>query len=72
MVQSTGCHVVAPSDMMDNRVGAIKNALEENGLSSKVRSFLSIMIVRSAIKLIQVAIMSYSAKFASSFYGPFR
>ena len=37
MVQSTGCHIVAPSDMMDNRVGAIKNALEENGLSSKVR-----------------------------------
>jgi len=28
---------VAPSDMMDNRVGAIKNALEENGLASKVR-----------------------------------
>lgn len=32
-----GCHVVAPSDMMDNRVGAIKSALEENGLASKVR-----------------------------------
>jgi len=36
-----GCHVVAPSDMMDNRVGAIKDALEENGLGSKVRMHLS-------------------------------
>lgn len=49
-----GCHVVAPSDMMDNRVGAIKKLLSENGLGGKV------------------AVMSYSAKFASSFYGPFR
>lgn len=49
-----GCHVLAPSDMMDNRVGAIKKLLHESGLGGKV------------------AVMSYSAKFASSFYGPFR
>ncbi|XP_014771840.1 delta-aminolevulinic acid dehydratase [Octopus bimaculoides] len=49
-----GCHIVAPSDMMDGRVGAIKRSLIENGYGSKV------------------SIMSYSAKFASGFYGPFR
>ncbi|XP_074618719.1 delta-aminolevulinic acid dehydratase-like isoform X1 [Acropora palmata] len=49
-----GCHVIAPSDMMDNRVGAIKDILHQNGFGGKV------------------AVMSYSAKFASSFYGPFR
>ncbi|XP_022085092.1 delta-aminolevulinic acid dehydratase-like [Acanthaster planci] len=49
-----GCHVVAPSDMMDGRVGAIKQTLIRNQLQGKV------------------AVMSYSAKFASSFYGPFR
>ena len=48
-----GAHVVAPSDMMDGRVGAIKAALCEGGLN-------------------RVAIMSYAAKFASCFYGPFR
>ncbi|XP_067868913.1 delta-aminolevulinic acid dehydratase [Heterodontus francisci] len=49
-----GCHIVAPSDMMDGRVGSIKQALISNDLGSKV------------------ALMSYSAKFASCFYGPFR
>ncbi|CAD5118922.1 DgyrCDS7597 [Dimorphilus gyrociliatus] len=49
-----GCHVVAPSDMMDGRVGAIKAKLRQDNLASKV------------------SILSYSAKFASSFYGPFR
>nr|CAE02648.1 delta-aminolevulinic acid dehydratase [Suberites domuncula] len=49
-----GCQVIAPSDMMDNRVGAIKQALKEEGMGGKV------------------AVLSYSAKFASSFYGPFR
>ncbi|KAJ1560728.1 hypothetical protein HK096_007449, partial [Nowakowskiella sp. JEL0078] len=49
-----GCQVIAPSDMMDGRIGAIKQALLENGLSNTV------------------AVMSYSAKFASVFYGPFR
>jgi porphobilinogen synthase len=48
-----GADIVAPSDMMDGRVGAIRRALDENGFEC-------------------VAIMSYSAKFASSFYGPFR
>eukprot|EP00008_Paramoeba_atlantica_P010997 CAMPEP_0201490446 /NCGR_PEP_ID=MMETSP0151_2-20130828/26558_1 /ASSEMBLY_ACC=CAM_ASM_000257 /TAXON_ID=200890 /ORGANISM="Paramoeba atlantica, Strain 621/1 / CCAP 1560/9" /LENGTH=329 /DNA_ID=CAMNT_0047876413 /DNA_START=1 /DNA_END=990 /DNA_ORIENTATION=- len=48
-----GCQVIAPSDMMDGRVGEIKRALVEKNLN-------------------QVAVMSYSAKFASSFYGPFR
>lgn len=49
-----GCHIIAPSDMMDGRVGAIKRALVANGFGNKV------------------SIMSYSAKFASGFYGPFR
>jgi porphobilinogen synthase len=48
-----GADMVAPSDMMDGRVGAIRDALDEEGLE-------------------QVAILSYAAKFASAFYGPFR
>ena len=48
-----GCHVIAPSDMMDGRVSAIRQALDENGFQN-------------------VGIMSYAAKYASSFYGPFR
>lgn len=49
-----GAHIVAPSDMMDGRIGAIKRTLIDNGLGNKV------------------AVLSYAAKFASSFYGPFR
>ncbi|XP_026466981.1 delta-aminolevulinic acid dehydratase-like [Ctenocephalides felis] len=49
-----GAHIVAPSDMMDNRIHMIKKKLKENNLSGSVN------------------ILSYSAKFASSFYGPFR
>lgn len=49
-----GCQVIAPSDMMDGRVGAIKKIMFDNGLGNKV------------------AVLSYSAKFASGFYGPFR
>src|SRR2546430_3924674 len=45
--------MVAPSDMMDGRVGAIREALDESSL-------------------VEVPIMAYSAKYASSFYGPFR
>jgi len=48
-----GAQVVAPSDMMDGRIGAIRNALELSGQ-------------------IHTRIMAYSAKYASSFYGPFR
>ena len=48
-----GIDVVAPSDMMDGRVGAIRAALDEAGL-------------------IHTSIMSYAAKYASAFYGPFR
>jgi len=48
-----GCHVVAPSDMMDGRVGAIRNALDAAGRQD-------------------VGILSYAAKYASAFYGPFR
>jgi len=48
-----GCDVIAPSDMMDGRVGAIRRALDEGGFG-------------------QVRIMSYAAKYASAFYGPFR
>lgn len=49
-----GAHIVAPSDMMDNRIKAIKNILIANGFENLV------------------SLLSYSAKFASNFYGPFR
>ncbi len=48
-----GCDIVAPSDMMDGRVGAIRNALEKNAFTDTL-------------------ILSYAAKYASAFYGPFR
>ena len=48
-----GCDIIAPSDMMDGRVGAIRDTLDEH-------------------KFINTQIMSYAAKYASSFYGPFR
>jgi porphobilinogen synthase len=48
-----GADMVAPSDMMDGRVGAIRETLDENGFT-------------------HVSIMAYAAKYASSFYGPFR
>lgn len=49
----SGANFVAPSDMMDGRIGVIREALEDEGM-------------------IDVGIMSYSAKYASAFYGPFR
>jgi porphobilinogen synthase len=49
----SGADIVAPSDMMDGRVRAIRRALDENGYE-------------------QVGILSYSAKYCSAFYGPFR
>ena len=48
-----GADIVAPSDMMDGRIGAIRSALEDSGF-------------------IHTRILSYAAKYASSFYGPFR
>ena len=48
-----GADVVAPSDMMDGRIGAIRSALEENGFTNTM-------------------ILSYAAKYASGFYGPYR
>jgi len=48
-----GAHIVAPSDMMDGRVWAIRQALDANGYE-------------------KIPVMSYAAKFASVFYGPFR
>lgn len=48
-----GADIIAPSDMMDGRIGAIRQALESEGFS-------------------HVQIMSYAAKYASAFYGPFR
>ncbi len=48
-----GCDIIAPSDMMDGRIAAIRGALESSALT-------------------HVQIMSYAAKYASSFYGPFR
>ena len=48
-----GADIVAPSDMMDGRIGAIREALEDKGF-------------------VNTRILAYSAKYASSFYGPFR
>ena len=48
-----GCDVIAPSDMMDGRIGAIRDALDEAGFA-------------------HVRILSYAAKYASAYYGPFR
>jgi porphobilinogen synthase len=48
-----GADIVAPSDMMDGRIGAIRKILDENGYEN-------------------TPIMSYAAKYASAFYGPFR
>ena len=49
----SGADIVAPSDMMDGRVAAIRNALDDDGFTDTI-------------------LMSYSSKFASAFYGPFR
>ncbi|HWD88047.1 MAG TPA: porphobilinogen synthase [Mucilaginibacter sp.] len=49
----SGADIIAPSDMMDGRVGYIRNVLDDNGFAN-------------------VSIMSYTAKYASAFYGPFR
>ena len=48
-----GCDIIAPSDMMDGRIGSIRKTLDQAGLD-------------------HVQIMSYAAKYASAFYGPFR
>jgi porphobilinogen synthase len=48
-----GCNIIAPSDMMDGRVGAIRRSLDEAGFTD-------------------VIILSYAAKYASAYYGPFR
>ncbi|HEX2723977.1 MAG TPA: porphobilinogen synthase, partial [Gemmatimonadaceae bacterium] len=50
---AAGADVIAPSDMMDGRVAAIRSALDENGFSD-------------------IPILSYAAKYASAYYGPFR
>lgn len=50
---AAGADIIAPSDMMDGRIGAIRSALEDDGHHN-------------------VQIMSYAAKYASAFYGPFR
>ncbi|MDA9770696.1 porphobilinogen synthase [Emcibacteraceae bacterium] len=50
---SAGCDILAPSDMMDGRVAAIREMLEEKGMPN-------------------IHIMSYAAKYASAFFGPFR
>ena len=53
MQARAGCDILAPSDMMDGRVGALRSALEREGLTDTM-------------------IMSYAAKYASAFYGPYR
>lgn len=49
----SGADIIAPSDMMDGRIGYIRNVLDQNGFTN-------------------VSLMSYTAKYASAFYGPFR
>jgi porphobilinogen synthase len=53
MQARAGCDILAPSDMMDGRVGALRQALEGEGFADTL-------------------IMSYAAKYASAFYGPYR
>ncbi len=53
MQAEAGCDVIAPSDMMDGRIGALRTALDEEGFEN-------------------VLILSYAAKYASAFYGPYR
>ena len=53
MQARAGCDILAPSDMMDGRIGVLRRALEAEGLQDTM-------------------IMSYAAKFASAFYGPYR
>ena len=53
MQAKAGCDILAPSDMMDGRIGALRAALEAEGL-------------------VDTLIMSYAAKYASAFYGPYR
>ena len=53
LLADAGASIVAPSDMMDGRIGVIRSALDENKNKDTI-------------------ILSYAAKFASSFYGPFR
>ena len=53
MLAEAGADIVAPSDMMDGRIGAVRDALDDTGHTD-------------------VAILSYAAKFASGFYGPYR
>ena len=53
MQAKAGCDILAPSDMMDGRVGALRSALEAEGYADTL-------------------IMSYAAKYASAFYGPYR
>jgi len=53
MLAEAGADIVAPSDMMDGRIGAVRDALDDAGHTD-------------------VAILSYAAKFASGFYGPYR
>lgn len=50
---AAGCDIIAPSDMMDGRIGMIRQALDETGYQ-------------------HVMVLSYAAKYASAFYGPFR
>ncbi len=52
-VAKAGADIIAPSDMMDGRIGVIRHALDEHGFTDR-------------------AIMAYSAKFSSAYYGPFR
>ena len=53
LLAEAGCDILAPSDMMDGRIGAIRSALEASGYSDMI-------------------LLSYAAKYASAYYGPFR
>lgn len=67
-----GAHVVAPSDMMDGRVAAIKAALRAADAASAAAADAAGGGAAATSLASRVAVMAYAAKFASCFYGPFR
>jgi porphobilinogen synthase len=81
MQARAGSDVVAPSDMMDGRVGAIRDALDSGACGSGTRVcaprlvltyFIHVGFENLAEGFTDVSIMAYTAKYASAFYGPFR
>jgi porphobilinogen synthase len=78
MQARAGSDVVAPSDMMDGRVGAIRDALDSGACGSGTRVCVRLAFFSPSLHeylaegFTDVSIMAYTAKYASAFYGPFR